>query len=257
MGYNLGRYQEKTFVYLLDGTKIKDMHKDARAFMRAIYGELDDEEIVRSEIINDFRKPDFYVIYKGEKKFISMKTGDSHTLHEENLESFIAFLSSLGVDNEALNLMRYLFWGDNTLDGSGERVFRQSTAVEYCPEIVKKFNEKMNADKTIIQKVIEKVTFDGKATDGIVADYIFHYEPNKVATVVSREQVLRYIQTKEWDFLDNPHIGPLQFAPKTVRKESKNYEFNRKRISIWWSRLFSDLTYIEQHYVVFKKGKAK
>lgn len=257
MKYNNGRYLESKVVYLLDKTKIQDLNKEMRSFLRMIYGELDDNEIVRCEIVDGFRKPDFYVEYQKIRKYISLKTGNAHNLHEEFLETFIDFLKSINVPEEALNLFKFFFWGDGTIDGTSEKCFTMPEAKVKYPEKVKKFNEYFNSDTKLINLIVRRITFEGRATDNVKADYIFHYEEGQLPTVISKEQVWNYItsKNKEWFYIDNPHIGPLQFCQRNSNKKSKRYEFERLRVCFWWPRFVADLKFMHKYYVDWHRKK--
>ena len=255
MPYNNGRYMENKFVYMLDGVKIKDMDRDARSFLRNIYGQLDDEEIVRSELVQGFRKPDFYVEYKGNRQYISMKTNTSHTLHEEELESFVEFLKDIGLQNNVISMLQFLFWGDGSFNGTAKRIFSISEAYMKAPDMTRQFNEMINENNEIISKIVNRIIFDGGSTDGVKADYLLHYRENEIPIVVSQRQMANYILSKDWHFKDNPHIGPLQFSPKAIKPEAKHYEYYRKRIGFWWAHLREDLEYISQRYVNWERKK--
>ena len=253
--YNTGRFKEQEFVYWFDTMKIKEMNKDARFILRCIYNELDEEEIVHSNLVGGFKKPDLYVEYKGVRKYISLKYGNPKAIHEEELETFIEFLEQTGVPEEQRKQCRYLFWGDGTYDGTGKRFFGVSNAFIESPDITHSFNEKMNNNNEFIWEVVQRVLFDGRNNEGIVADYLVHYEKDKIPAVINRNQMRNYILSKDWHYKDNPHIGPLQFAPKCVDPKSKSYAYYRKRICFWWARLKDDYSYIAQHYVAWKKRK--
>ncbi len=257
MKYNNGRYLESKIVYLLDRTKIKDLTKEMRSFLRMIYGELDDEEIVRCEIVDGYRKPDFYVEYQKIRKYVSLKTGDSHNLHEEFLETFVDFLKSLDVVEEAIGLFEFFFWWDGTINGTGEKCFKVPEAKEKYPEKVKKFNEFFNGDTKLINAIVRRVVFDGRATDNVKADFVFHFKENDLPTVVSKDQVWNYITSKEkeWFYINNPHIGPLQFCQRNSNNKSKRYEFERQRICFWWPHFIADLKFIHRYYVDWRRKK--
>ena len=253
--YNKGRFIETKVVNQLDGSKIKDLDKDSRSLLRSIYGQLEDEEMVRCELVSGYKKPDFYIEYKGVRKYVSLKSGGSKTVHEEELDTFCDFLLSLGAKERDVQTLRFLFWGDGTFDGTGERYFSAASAADMFPELVKEFNKSINGDKRIVNEVIRRALFDGRKTDGITADYIYHFSEDYLQFAVAKQVMWNYVQSKDWDYRDTPHIGPLSFAPNSTNKNNAQYQFYRKRISFWWPHLSSDLKFINEHYVFWPKRK--
>lgn len=249
MSYNPGLYKEKNIVFRLDKSKVKDLGKQERYLLRAIYGELDDNEEVRCEIVDDFQKPDFYLIYKGEKRYVSFKTGKTITIHQEYLDSFIMYLKELRIKQETIDSFLFFYFRDGTLDGSGGEKIVMQELVDNNPEKAERFNEDMNCDKDVVKTIVERLLFKGRDERNIPADYICFWRDEDAPIVVSKNQIMRHIDKRDWAFMDNPHIGPLQFRPHILYEKGDKYRDKyHKRIDFWWSNFISDLEYIATYY---------
>lgn len=250
MQKNTGLAKEANEIFRLDGTQVKDLKKQERYLLRSIYGELDDKEIIRCETLDNGYKPDFYIIYKGAKKYVSFKTGRSSTLHQEYLSTIIEFLKEEGISEENINNFIFFFYRDGTTDGSGKRKMQIKEIVEEYPERARRFNDEMNESKDFIKRFIERVLFIGRNKTNPEADYICYWRDEDKPIVVSKKQIMSHIARKEWDFMDNPHIGPIQFRPHLLYKKDDEYRDRyAERVDCWWSNFLNDLDYIERYYM--------
>lgn len=250
MQKNQGMSKENHTIFNLDGTKIKDLGKQERYLLRCIYGELEDEEMVRCETIDNGYKPDFYIIYKGIKKYVSFKTGHTTTIHQEYLSTFVDYLKEEGISDESISAFLLFFYRDGTDDGSGKVKMLIKEIVEKHPGKAKRLNIELNYSKDFIKRFIERVLFVGREKTNPSADYICYWQENDKPIVVNKKQIMAHISRKEWDYMDNPHIGPVQFRPHILYK--KGNEFRDKyagRIDFWWSNFSDDLDYIERFYM--------
>jgi hypothetical protein len=76
-------------------------------------------------------KADLSVILDGKESKISVKKGTGNSVHQEPIEGFINFLSKeIENDKVVFDNMRHFIWGDETLDGKGNKKDR-ITASDY------------------------------------------------------------------------------------------------------------------------------
>ena len=94
MAANHGTLREEEMVYHLDQKRVKDLNSNLYCLMQELYGVLDEEEIITAHRIEGFIKPDFVITYKGENRYVSMKSGTSKIVHSESIKSFVLFLRS-------------------------------------------------------------------------------------------------------------------------------------------------------------------
>lgn len=247
---NSGQTRENTTVFKLDGTKVADLNKQERYLLRCMYGELDDNEVIRCETLDNAYKPDFYVIYKGIKKYVSFKTGHTATIHQEYLSTFLEFLKEEGISEDSLNDFAFFFYRDGTTDGTGTRKMLIKEIVERYPNRAMKLNDELNYSKDFIKKFVERVLFIGRDKNNPEADYICYWRDYDKPIVVNKKQIMSHLSKKDWDFMDNPHIGPIQFRPHVLYKQDNAYRDKyADRIDCWWSNFLSDLDYIDRYYM--------
>ena len=248
MPTNQGTFKEQEMVERLNNKKISELSNNLKTLMIALFGVLDDKGLVQCKLIDGSRKPDFVIIYKGQKRYISMKTGRAEVVHEEYIDTFITFLRSLGVSERTLETMLLYQYGDGTIDGSGEDRYNYNLLRVMLDTRIKEANEELNKDKELLIKVIDRCVILGTVEDPIPIDAIYFgdYVFGEVAT---KRQILRHIKIKNWDWMNNLHIGPIQIRPhaRYIGKEIKNPMY-RKRTECYWANLSSDISYISHRY---------
>ena len=248
MHKNPGIRKEEELVQALDGKKVKDINNNLKYVLREMFDHLDDNEIVRSNLVGGFQKPDLYIEYKLHRIFVSVKSGGAKIVHQELLKSFIGFLRSLGVSTRSLKTFLYYHFGDGTMDGTGEKRLPYHTLQIKMAKRIKEFNDELNADKDIIKQVVDRCLFLGSHEGNIPADYIY-YGNSEFGCISSRIQVLKHIKRKDWFYMDNLHIGPLQFRPHARYSGKKIMtEESRWKVDAWWANLNADIEYISERY---------
>lgn len=239
---------EETIVHCLNNKAVKDLNNNLKYQLKQMFGPLDEDEIVTSIRLNDFIKPDISITYKGITKFVSIKTGRARQIHTERCDLFANYLKSKGVAKEQIDF--YLLWhfGDGTTDGNGDTQIGWLKMVDiYFKERIE-FNKKMNEDKNFLVQIIDRFLFQGSNPFAIAADFIYLGDEDFGITV-SRNMVRKYILNSTFSYLDNPHIGPVQFRSHHTKKGFNEREINaRFKTDFWWAGLEGDLRYIAKRF---------
>ena len=248
MPTNFGTQKELEMVMNLDGKKVGELSNNLRTFMQALFGILDNEEIVHCSKIEEFIKPDFVVTYKENKKYVSMKSGRAETIHQENIKTFILFLRSLGISKRTQQTILLYQYGDGTLDGSGKERMDYNKLRLVLEERIQEANEELNSSKEIIMKVMERCLFVGNLENAIPIDCVYFgdYRFGVTATV---NQMRKYITRKSFHWMKNLHIGPIQLRPhaRYINKDIKHPEA-REKLECYWANFSSDIDYISSRY---------
>lgn len=248
MPTNHGFLREDEMVYRLDQKKVRDLNNNLYHMMQELYGVLDDDEVITCYKTEDYIKPDFVIVYKGQTRYVSMKSGRSDIVHSEHVKTFVLFLRALGISKETQKTILYYHYGDGTLDGTGKRRFHYDELRYKLHDRIQKANEELNESKEFILKVIEHCVFVGTRENAIPIDCLYHgdYEFGTVATV---KQITKHIKRKNWDFVQNLHIGPLHLRPhaRYVDKPVVN-ERRRNTLECDWVNLPQDIDYISKRY---------
>ena len=248
MPYNRGLLKEIQIVQDINGKTYDKLKNNLKELMLCLYGIIDEDEIFHCRKIEEFMKPDIVITYKGIEKYISIKTGRAQVIHQESIKSFILFLRGLGISTKTQKtLLRYLY-GDGTLDGSGKERFDYHVIRVLLHKEIKEANEELNGDKKILAKVIERCLFIGNLECAIKIDGVY-FGDSRFGFLATINQIEKHIQRKNWDWMENLHIDPLQIRPhaRYVGKEIKNPKY-RERLDVYWANLEQDLNYISTRY---------
>lgn len=247
MPTNHGFLREDEMVHHLNNKKVKELNNNLYHMMQELYGVLDEEEVITCYKTEDFIKPDFVIIYKGETRYVSMKSGRSEIVHSESIKTFILFLRSLGISKETQRTVLYHHYGDGTLDGSGKERYNYDKLRYILSERIAKANEEFH-DIKIIMAVIERCVFLGTKDNAVPIDCLYHGD-FEFGTVATKKQIIKHLKRKKWDYIQNLHIGPLMIRPhaRYVGTEIKN-EKRRQTVECNWINLYSDIDYISKRY---------
>lgn len=248
MHLNTGRSFEEDFVRMIDGHTHKDFNINIKHTLKEMFGYYEEDEVFHAGIVPGYQKPDIYIEYKGDRKYISLKTGSAEVINEEDLKKFINYLREWGISKRTIKTFLYYHFGDGTLDGSGAKRYNWLEYRLKLSEDIKLMNEELNARKSFVKDFVDRCLFRGPKEGSIPADYIY-FGTLEYGSLCSKKQVMRHIENRTWSFMDNPHIGPIQFRPhaRYIDKEIKNERY-RWQVMFWWANLQRDLSYISNRY---------
>ena len=113
------------------------------------------------------------VILDGKESKISVKIGTGNSVHQEPIEGFIGFLAT-EIENEKVvfDNIRHFIWGDETLDGKGNKENRISASVykkKYAPKVASIQNY-LDKHKAIL---IERFLISGSVSNNKI-DYLYY-----------------------------------------------------------------------------------
>ena len=248
MPINKGFIKEDEMVINLNNHLVKDINSNLKDMLEKLFGALGENENIECEIVRDFAKPDIVITYKGEKRYVSIKTGSANSVHSEFVEYFVEYLKKNGISQETLNTILLFQYGDGTLDGTGEkRMIYNEIMTKYANEI-RKANEELNANPNFVCEMVCHYLFDGSRPELPSADAIYYGDIYN-GYLVNRQQVRSHLRKRKWNQLNNPHIGPLLIRA-TARYPDKRdtYERKRHRVNLAWLYLSDEIKYISTHY---------
>lgn len=248
MPQNLGAQVELNFVYEIHNHKFKELSQNLQYFVRYIFPHVKDEDCLQCFKTEDYIKPDICIQWTDKMAFVSIKSGVSDTIHGESLVSFNNFLRTLGVEERVIKTILLFAYGDGTTDGSGAKR-KNGMEIRYeLKDEIEYLNLRLNESKELVKAVVNRLLFEGVDPFAYKAQYIYHGN-TEYGDFVSKNQVLKHIDHKNWDFMDCPHIGPIVFRPhaRYSGKEILNEKF-RNELKFTWPNLLSDIRYISKRY---------
>ena len=178
-----------------------------------------------------------------------MKSGNNTIVHQEYINNFIKLLRDYGFNDYSLKTILYFQYGDGTLDGTGKERMSYATLRKKLENAFIISNKTLNHNKKIVIEMVDRFLFKGSHDDYITADYLYHGDVY-FGNIVSRSQVMKHLEFKNWDFYEALHIGPILFRPhaRYYKKEIKRPSY-RSRVEFYWPTLLSDMHYIRTHYI--------
>ena len=246
-----GFVAEESMIAALNNKKVKELNDNLKEMLEKLYGDLDENAIVACEKNKGYYKPDFVITYKNKKKYISMKTGNATTVHEEQLSTFISFLHKIDFSKQSLDTIRLYQYGDGTTDGTGEKRMVWREVYNKYSDRIKMANVEFNKDKLKVLKVMDRLLFQGVDVKAIPADAIYHGDVDK-GTLVTKDSVERYFSFKSWNQYDALHIGPFFIKPHSrfasVPDDRIENEHLRHKTQFNWTNIKSDMLYINKYF---------
>lgn len=248
--FNTGIQFEKDFIQCLNGKKYSELTENLKNVVKCIFRLVKDEDIILAEECDPYGKPDVKISLNGESHYISLKTNTAKHLHSESLDKFITQLEDYQISKETINTIKKFHYGDGTLNGTGDVRMTYDELFPLMISDIKKANDELNFYNERMVSIVEKFVFVGN-NDRPEADFLYHGSIN-FGIICSRNQVLKHLRKRNYDYMRNPHIGPLQFHPYAryaTFKERNPYK--RNIINFVWVNFVSDLEYISSHYSYF------
>lgn len=248
MPTNNGIFKEDEMVHYLDNKKVKELSNNLRNVVTALFGVLDEEEVVHCQKTDDFIKPDFCIEYRGKKKYVSMKSGRAETVHQELIKNFVLFLREKGISKRTQQTLLLYQYGDGTMDGSAEKRIEYNRLRALLEDRIKDANEEMNQNKDFIWEVMEHCLILGTLQNAIAIDAVY-FGDVRFGVVATAKQIKKHVYRKDWRWMNNLHIGPIQLRPhaRYYGKEVKN-PHAREKLECYWANFGSDMDFISSRY---------
>lgn len=171
MGRNNGHANEKEIIDLLNGKRISDLVSHFKQWLTELFPKCN--ACLKVKKLNNEQKADIEIVCGNEKRYISIKSGDSNSFHSENIKTFIPFLRILGVSESTLKTIVFFHYGDNTLTGIGPTRF---TSKELRKVHARAFNSASRelSKPSLMKEIINRVIIKGRYEVNYPIDGIYH-----------------------------------------------------------------------------------
>ncbi|AFM04601.1 hypothetical protein Fleli_2223 [Bernardetia litoralis DSM 6794] len=183
-------------------------------------------------------KADLSVILDGKESKISVKKGTGNSVHQEPIEGFIDFLSKeIENDNVVFDNMRHFIWGDETLDGKGNKENRISAS-----DYKKKYPQKVALIQNYLDKykavLIERFLILGSVSNNKI-DYLY-YGTVEEGIICKTDDFLNYAIQNNCKSTINIGILSFQAWNRNINGGTKS-EHKRGQIQLKWGTLKQDI----------------
>ena len=245
---NKGLLHEQEMIHSLNNKRINDLNQNLKTLMSALFGVLDENEIIKAYKVDDAFKTDFVIEYNDQKRYVSMKSGKACVVHNEILINFIDFLNEYNISDETLETIKLFHYGDGTTDGTGETRQPYEETYYQLRDRIKKANKELNANMDFILAVVNRCVFKGSNDDNLEADCMYFGDVD-YGTIATKRQFIANIRRRGFDYYNNLHIGPLLLRPD-ARYVNKDIIYRRKldRIVCYWPNLREDVEYMSKRF---------
>ncbi|MBQ7994992.1 MAG: hypothetical protein IJ247_02080 [Bacilli bacterium] len=244
-----GLLNEDEIISSLNNKTIESLSNNMKRVMRDLYGVLDNDSVVKCHKPDETTgKPDMIIDYENRKRFVTIKHGHAETVHSEKISTFIDFISSFGISKGTIETLLLFHYGDGTLDGTGETRMNYREVMNSLGDRISLANYELNKNKEFVLSVLDRCMFKGVLNEYQEADSLY-FGDKDYGLVATKNQIVKHVKIRSFDFYDNLHIGPLLIKPHS--RYSKGYvidQRSRERIVLYWPHLFADINYISQRY---------
>ena len=245
---NQGFENEKLIAEALNKKLYSQINPNLQTMIKSMFGYRSLFTHIKCVQSKPLFKPDIEITYKGMTKYVSVKMGHANMVHGEDIKTFILFLRSIGVSKETQKTILLFHYGDGTMDGSGKKRLNQADTFQWLRTRIKEANDELNNNYEIIEKVMNRVMYQGIDPLAHAVDYIYFGTPEYGVTV-SKKQITTYVKRKSWNYFDFLHIGPIFLKPHA--RYSKKHIVDEKRhntVHCYWPNLSEDLDRISRRY---------
>lgn len=230
---NKGFENENNFICALNGKQVKDVPIHLKEQLKELFN-CDDNANLICKKYNGHYKPDVYLKCNDKTIKISIKSGNSISVHEEIFDQFIDFLYSIGISNRTIKIIKFYHYGDGTINGSGNELLDLKYLQLKYSIFIKQANYELN-ESINYNKIIDRILFSGRFNKNHSIDYLY-YGTNKIGFFVSKEKILEYLLKQKSMYLNCLHIGPFTYQPASRKKPKVRY------CQFKWKSLLSDIS---------------
>lgn len=169
-----GTKNETLIVQALNNKKFSELNDNLQQMILAMSeNSVLPDTLIKAEKIKGKHKADIFVEINNQKYNISIKCGESNSVHQEKVEDFISFLESeYNIEDNLKNDIRFFIWGDGTLDGTGKKSNRMDAneLKQNFPDIIIRLKEFFHENK---KQMIERFLINGAVSE-FFPDFIYY-----------------------------------------------------------------------------------
>lgn len=248
MGSNTSGFQNETdLISALANKYYLNLNNNLKEFILFLFPQVNDYDKIKCYSGKSGQKTDIIIEINNKRKNVSIKKGSGNSVHQEDIDLFIDFLTTLDISEEAkIELLKY-HWADGTTDGSDKiRVSSAEYKMEHQNEL-DLINIELNK-KEPLTKLITRVLFKGKNNEFDEADVVYYGTINK-GHWATKDEIIKYMVNNNFD-INSIHFGPLTYQIwNRCLNFNPNTENRRNVMQVKWGSLEKDLLIIEKERV--------
>ena len=247
---NYGFQNEYDFVKLFNNKYLYELDNDSQLFLSELFdSKIDNDERIISWKNRDVQKTDIFIKHKNYIKNISLKCGNSNSMHHERLQEFKRYLEKLGIPYATVDKYVSYHYG-YMKDSNGGTDYSKILSSEEYKQLYQSdidiFNNAINKTRIIVD-MIDRFIIKGNNSDYDIDALIFGTVGNYVW--VMRDDIYDLILANRCNEYTSPHIACMTIGPKkrNINGDSKNIK-DRYIVCIRWN-------FIKENIIDFKNDK--
>lgn len=233
---NFGFLNEVAFAKALNNKMYNKLSKDFQEMLKAIYFNVNvnENDIVQCWKSRYKEKADIKIKINGIVKGISIKCGNSNSVHLEELNSFIKFLTSLGVTDKTIkNFKSYIIGKIN------DTIVDNKTYKQFYEKNLLLINRELN-DFYVKTNIIIRSLFKGAEINRYNADAIIQGTPDSFIWA-TKSEILKYLM-----YCDNRANAAVSVSSLNIQSWDKTLTSKQEKlyVQIKWHIIKKDLVEI-------------
>lgn len=249
---NYGYQNEIDFVELFNDKYLYELDNNSQKFLKELFGAvINNDERIKSWKNKMTQKTDILIKYKNYIKNISLKCGNSNSVHHEQIQEFKRYLEKLEIPYNIIDkYVSYHYGYAKTEEGKTDfsNMLSSEQYKKLYQEEIDIFNKSINKTRIIVD-MIDRFIVRGRNSDydidafvsGTIDDYVWLMKYDIYDLVLSKRCL---------DFT-SPHIACMTIGPKkrNLNGASKNSK-ERYIVCIRWN-------FIKEDIINFRKNLKK
>ena len=242
MAANYGYQNERDFVNLFNNKYLNELDNKSQIFLKELFdNNINNEDKIISWKNNSTQKTDIFIKYKNHIKNISLKCGNSNSMHCESIQDFKKYLVKLNIPYKIIDKYVSYHYGYQKNEFGDTNYSKQLSSKEYkelYQSEINDFNCCVNKTRIIVD-MIDRFIIRGRNSDydvdalisGTIDNYVWILKYDLYDLILSKKNV-------EYD---SPHIACMTLGPKKRCIYSDRNIKDRYLVCVRWNYLTEDI----------------
>ena len=233
---NNGIKSEYDFVELFNDKYFDELDNNSKKFLKELFNNIESDEKIIAWKNKMMQKADIFIKYKNHIKGISLKCGNSNSMHQEVIENFRLYLENIGIPYNTIE--KYVSYHYGYMhDENGKIDFSKSLSSEEYKKIYQDeidiFNNAINKTRIIVD-MIDRFIIRGRNSNYDI-DALICGVPNDYVWIMKYDLYDLILNNRRMDFT-SPHVACMTIGPKkrNLERDSKNAK-ERYVVCIRWN----------------------
>ncbi len=249
---NYGYQNELDFVNLFNEKKLNELDNNSQLFLYELFdNNIENDEPIVSWKNKMVQKTDIFIKYKNIVKNISLKCGNSNSMHHEQIQEFERYLANIGIPYRIINIyLNYHYGYKRNEDGRRDysKILSSDEYKSFYQKEINIFNKEIDKTKIIID-MIDRFIIRGRNSDYDIDALVCGTTNNYVW--ILKYDIYDLILSKRNIGYTSPHIACMTIGPKK-RDINQNSIYRNERyiVCVRWN-------FIKESIIEFKNMLAK